>query len=166
MKTYDFKELFGFEFGERRNVTVYPKDAGNEFMIMFKTPSHSEEDVRLSLPTMAFVFNQNILLETVMDNKVLYTDNRSFSYFVNKDGVDPKFGRPSGHPFVDIKIRDTHLEPNTWYGFHYKRAGSASAAARNPAAIQYFGTDKNEVAFSDSVPMTFGGITGFFVPDN
>lgn len=169
MNRYNFVDVFGVPFGHRGKITEYPDRDHNEFEIDFITPSNSEEDVRFGISTMAFVFFKDQLIMEILDgDKVLYTSNRSFSMFVNLDGIDPKAGRPTGHPNMPpLKGREGHLLPSHKYTLRVHR--TFGPTDKNPISIIYSGTDMNEVEFdteyTESVPMTFAGVDGFFVPN-
>ena len=140
-----FKDVFGVDFGDRKNVTTYPDRSSSKIDIVFTTPSNSEDDVRFSISTMAFVMDKNIRLMIIHAGHTLYEDNRSLSMFVNKTGIDPKAGRPTGNPDWDRKIRDTHLLPNTEYTFRLWREHHKP---NNPLSVTYAGlVTKDEVEY-------------------
>lgn len=157
MKKFNFVELYGVAFGDRKKIKLYPDRKSNDFEIDFDTPSHSEEDVRFHVSTMEYVFyRDNIRLEIVdRDNgEVLYTSNRGFSMFSNLSGVDPKFGKPTGHPNVDVNIRKEHLLPLHGYTLRVH-------SIHTPISITYSGTDMNEVELGSGKSMRmYNPITG------
>lgn len=170
MNKYNFADVYGVAFGHRGKITEYPDREHNEFEIDFLTPSHSEEDVRFEVSTMAFVFFKDQLVLEILDgDKVLYTSNRGFSMFVNLDGVDPKSGKPTGHPNIPPpQGREGHLLPSHKYTLRVRR--TFGPTNKNPISITYYGTDMNEVEFGtdivESVPMSFAGVDGVFIPNS
>ena len=136
---YKFKAIFGVLFGARGKISRYPDVDNNEFTIDFKTPARSLKDVRFTVNLMTFLFFRNKLqLEILDDDKVLYTSNRSFSMFVNTDGVDPKGNMPTGHPGIARKTRYQHLLPSHKYTLRVSRTSCASS--KSPIKITYFGS--------------------------
>lgn len=156
---YTFREVFGFDFGEQRNVTKYPDDNANVVEVEFTTPAHSEEDVRFSISTMAYVMDKTISLQILFGGHVLYSDNRSISVFVNDTGVDPKPPkvRDDTHNGEEYEVpRETHLLPNTTYIY---RITSRST----PVPISYYGTDTgNETLYG--IEMSHEGVDGIWFP--
>ena len=165
---YKFEDVYGVPFGTRGKISEYPDRDNNEFEIEFTTPNNSEEDVRFEVGMMTYVYFKDQLELQILDGgDVLYESNRAFSMFVNKDGVDPKAGKPTGHPGIaPPDARDTHLLPNHTYKLRVSR--SFGASANNPISITYYATDDNQIDYGsdiEGVPMTFNGVTGMFVPE-
>lgn len=166
---YKFEDVYGFPFGTRNNVTVYPDKENNEFEISFVTPNHSEEDVRFAFSGMSYVFFRNILRMEVWDGGVLlYETNRSLSMFVNNTGIDPWSEVKTGDKRIPRVPRTTHLQPGHEYTLKVYR--TVGASPKNPIPLQYYGTDANEIEYGPSlptegIPMTFGDVKGTFIPD-
>lgn len=166
---YFFPDVYGFEFGARANVTKYPDPENNEFEIEFRTPNHSEEDVRFAFSTMAFVFFRKILKMEVWDGDTkLYESNQQLSMFVNESGEDPWKDDPTGHPKIAREPRTTHLKPSHTYTLKVYR--TVGPSPKNPISVQYYGTDANQVDYGsaipkEGVPMTIGDIKGMFIPE-
>ena len=163
MRIFDFEELFNFSFGEKDSKTVCP-DIGSDrkFGIRIRTPNHSEEDVRLGIPMMAFVFNKNMMLTMSRDGVALYESNRDLSFFVNKDGVDPKplKVRDDTHGGEEYEVpRETHLMPDSEYLYTMEDNHSS-----NQMAVTYYGTDVDEEDYSNGVPLPHNGVDGIWFP--
>jgi len=154
MKT--FEELYGFEFGKRIMAKVYPDRESSDFSFEFTTPNNSEEDVRFFLNSTLWRLAGNIELSVWDGDEKLFSDNRSLSMFVNKDGVDPKPARGS-HLGEASAPRTTHLLPNKTYKLHVYRERHAD---NQPIGITYYGTDKNEVQYEsmEEAFLTIGGV--------
>lgn len=164
MNTFNFTDVYDVLFGADTKIKQYPDPDATDFEIDFVTPSHTEEDVRFSVSTMEYVFHRdNIKLDIMDGDTVLYTSNRSFSMFVNLDGVDPKAGRPSGHPNVSPITRKEHLLPSHKYTLRVH-------SVHKPISITYSGTNINEVelgtGMGGSIEMTLAGVAGMFVPND
>ncbi len=153
MKT--FEELYGFKFGKRIMAKVYPDRESSDFSFEFTTPNNSEEDVRFFLNSTLWRLAGNIELSVWDGDEKLFSDNRSLSMFVNKDGVDPKPIRTSH--LGTTKPRTTHLLPNKTYKLHVYRERHAD---NQPIGITYYGTDKNEVQYEsmEEAFLTIGGV--------
>lgn len=162
MKEFNFEELFGFEFGTKTKEKVTPTREESDYLIHFKTPNHSEEDVRFFLDTVLWRLMGDVtltILDAEDDNRFMFSDKRSLSMFVNKDGVDPKAGRASGHPWIPTKTRTTHLLPNHNYTLSVYRPRHDD---RQPLGISYYGDDKNQVDYGiepedDGIEVTIAG---------
>lgn len=169
----NFRELYGFEFGEKRKAKAYPDRTTSDFRFDFKTPNHSEEDVRFFLDLMSMFMG--VITFTVLDEKgILFSrtfdanHRGSLSMFVNKDGVDPKAGRPTGHPGIaPPEPRNTWLEPNKTYTLHVHRDKHSD---RQPIGVYYYGNDANQVDYGpdieipeDGIEMTLGPLKGVFI---
>jgi len=143
-----FKELYGFDFGTKAKLKARPNGP-----FTFTTPNHSEEDVRFFLDLFSMlmgvivvdIFNEDGSLRFT---KTFDSENRGhLTMFVNQDGVDPKAGRPTGHPGIaPAEPRDAWLEPNTTYTCDPHRPGGPSE--RQPIGLIYSGTDDNEVDYA------------------
>lgn len=166
---YSFEDVFPCKFGDRAKVGRYIDRTTSDYWIDFDTPAHSEEDVRFFISTMARLFGGGIEL-TIHDratNEALYSTKFMFNGFVNKDGVDPKTGRPSGHPHIEgAKAREGHLLPSHGYSLHVFRKMHNDS---QPIEIFYYGTDDNQVEYVleteyEPVEMTLAGVKGMFVP--
>lgn len=179
---YKFEEEYGFAFGTRANVTKYIDPQNNEFELDFETLNHSEEDVRFSISTMAFLFFGKYMHMEIWDREtstLLYEFNRSISMFVTLDGKDPLADLPTGDKRIPRIARTTGLKPNHKYRLKVWRNGGPKAA--NPIGLGYYATDQNEVSYEgatvevpaipgdefplETVKMVFGGISFTCIPD-
>ncbi len=164
MNEFEFIALYGVEFGAKDNQTVYPDYTSSHFRINFMTPGHSEQDVRIGISTMAFVMDKTIALRLFSaDDTLLYETNRSFSFFVNKDGVDPKplLVRDDTHGGQQYEVpRETHLLPFTRYALECERTKGHSA--NQPLGIIHVSNDFNQELYGIRMPM--GGVDGIWTP--
>lgn len=165
MKIFDFEELFGCEFGTRDNLTKYP-DVGDdrEFGIRIVTPNHPEDDVRLGVSTMAFVFNKNFELVMTKDGEELYESNLQLSFFVNLDPEDPapRTVRDGSQKEPYIVSRETHLMPNTEYIYIMRDYNT-----NNPMGVVYHGLDSDEdIESYNGLPLDLNGVPGIWYPTN
>ena len=166
MMTFKFEELFGFEFGARKNTYKYPDRDAGEFEITFKTPTHSEDSCRFFFSQTAIAFGGDLMIQCFDGENLLYSDSEQLDFFVNLDGVDPRTGTATGHPRIGPRIRDTHLLPGREYRLIVRRLSGHNS--RQPIGIRYYGTDKNEVEYGSkaAVPAMYNGVYGVFVPND
>lgn len=168
---YKFEDIFGFEFGAKRKVSVTPDPQNNEFEIEFRTPNHSEENVKFLLDTMAFIYFRRLIKMEVWEGEEMVfarkVNDAQIPMFVNLDGIDRLADDPSGHPGIDNDTVRLWLKPNTVYVLKVYRTTGPSA--NNPISVGYYGTDDNQVDYgpdiSDSVDVTIGGVKGVWIPN-
>lgn len=163
MKIFDFEDLFSFDFGAKRNKTVYP-DVGSdrEFGIRIRTPDHEEHDVRLGVSLGAFVMNKKYQLLMTRDGKTLFKSNRMLNMFVNQDGKDPKPTqlRDGTTPEVQFIDRETHLLPDTEYVYIMRDFDGG-----NPMHVAYYGTDpEGAEQYGDGILHELDGRPGIWYP--
>jgi hypothetical protein len=172
MERFDFESVFDMEFGAKAKKSEFPTRESSDYLIGFRTPNHSEENV-------GFFFNvalQGMMGNTLLtvldaedDMKAMFSHKRALSMFVNRDGVDPKAGKPSGHPWIPTKVRDTWLLPDHEYVLHVYRTRHDD---RQPLGISYYGDDKNQVDYGpgevpvEGIPMVFGSLKGVFYEED
>ncbi len=174
---FEFKDVFGVEAGERANRRYSVKS--NRIEINMMTPNHLEEEIRVGFFGMNYLFlrgsDKQTRVEVWEEDTLLYSDNRMLSLFVNDVNEDPRAGRvmpgvsPGGGQ-VKLLGRETWLKPNRMYTLVFWTSVPAEVHERQPFTIHYLGKDThNEVEFipvvDRAVPMTFGEVSGYFVPD-
>ena len=168
-----FEEVFGFEFGKKTKTKRYPDRATSDFLMQFTTPNNSEEDVRFSLDLMIMLMGEITMtvmseLGEVMFSKIFNANNRgALTMFVNKTGIDPKAGDPSGHPGIPSRpARNTWLKPNKTYTLHVHRDTHSD---KQPIGIIYSGNDDNQIDYGivtgdDEVEVSIAGVQGIWIP--
>jgi hypothetical protein len=145
----EFEEVFGCQPGDKRQVQRYPSRTASQYFIKFKTPNHSEDDLRF-FPG-GFPFVTNVDLSIWEGSKMLYerpgSNRRHLSCFVALTNEDPRVGRKSGHPYIPAATaRVEWLKPNTTYKLLVYRFRHSD---EQPISLYYYGNDVDQVDYAD-----------------
>ena len=151
-----FPGFFGTQVPARANISFYVQSAIDSLYLrcndeIFRACDFARKQEQVSpyclncseraalelIRKIPFIRNQ-LKMEILDGDEVMYTSNRSFSMFVNTDGVDPKGNMPTGHPGVQRKTRYQHLLPSHNYKLRVSRTSGASS--KSPIKITYFGS--------------------------